>query len=113
MPTGAAPALARVEWLAIELDPETLRMLRVGEAEDHIVHVVPAYSRVPRRERELVTEREHFGVTGRHYIGADGNPVRPLAGEPRTGYFIASGNHRGSALAQRLEIADRQCIEYL
>jgi hypothetical protein len=35
MPTGAPPALARVKWLAIELDPETLRMLRIGEGENY------------------------------------------------------------------------------
>jgi hypothetical protein len=36
--------------LAIERDPEALRMIRVGEAEKYIVYVVPAYRRVARRE---------------------------------------------------------------
>jgi hypothetical protein len=56
VPTGAASALARVERLAIEPKPKTLRVIRVGEAEEYIVLVVPAYRKMSLGDRERVTE---------------------------------------------------------
>jgi hypothetical protein len=39
---GTPTAQARVERRAIELNPEALRVIRVGEVKDHVVHLVPA-----------------------------------------------------------------------
>ena len=85
VPTGTATALARVERRAIELNPEALRVIRVGEAENHVVHVVPAHRRVARSERERAAESQHFPVMRPYLIGANGDPVRPLASEKCTG----------------------------
>jgi redox-sensitive bicupin YhaK (pirin superfamily) len=91
VPTGTATALARVERRAIELNPETLRVIRVGEAEKDIVYVGTTNRKVPRGERERVTEGQHFAEPHRDDIRAHGDPVRPLAGEPRTRYFAHQG----------------------
>jgi hypothetical protein len=85
-PTGTASALARVERLAFEPHPEALRVIRVGEAEDNLVDVGGAHRRVARSEREQAARKgQHFPVTRDHYIGANGDPVRPLPGQTRTG----------------------------
>ncbi len=68
-------------------------MVRVGEAEDYIVHVIAAHSVVTRRECEPFTEGQHFTETCGHLVGSDRDLMRPFAGKPGAGDPTASRYH--------------------
>jgi hypothetical protein len=70
---------------AIEREPKALRVIRIGEAEDHVVDVVPAHRRVSLGERERAAEGQYFPMPRGNLIGANGDPVWPLAGQTGAG----------------------------
>ena len=77
MPASTATALARVERLAIEREPKALCVVRVGKAEEYIVHVAPAHGRAARGERERVTKSAEMlaGTTNTILIHHDDIPA--------------------------------------